>query len=370
MSKALLAALVLSSTGFVAAQQAAVLVDTTLDQLFSVDLATGAVTLIGSVLPGPATCADLAWREDTKQLWTLDLGAGGLGTLDLTTGAWTVAWPSPITGWQGLAWDPTTQNFFAANQNDTLYRIDPTTGVFTLVGPTTTTYLITALSVDARGRLIGIDFTTGTVVQIDKNTAATTVLFSGINNIQGLDIASDGTWYGVNTSTDSLYVFNPVTGGATLVGPCIGTQFAKGFQVIDTGVVRGGAACADGNGSTRRMTWSGSSAVGNTLVLDVEAGTSPMLAVVFLGLSAETYGPLPLPFDLAPIGAPGCLLHTSSEVGLGPVVAGLGGIAIPIPPTTLPGFQMFSQAVILDSGAVPNPLGLAFTDFVRIVITN
>ncbi|MBL8755105.1 MAG: hypothetical protein JNK15_17510 [Planctomycetes bacterium] len=365
-------AFLLGSTGFASAQSAAYLVDTTLDQLFQVDLSTGALTLVGSVLPGPGTCADLAWREDTRELWTLDLGGVGLGKLDLATGAWTVVWPAnPTTGWQGLAWDPTTQNFFASNQSDALYRIDPLTGTFTLVGTTNTAYLITALTVDARGNLYGIDFSSGTIAQIDKNTAVTTPIVVGMNNIQGIDVSPEGVWYGVNTTTDSLYTFDLVNGGSTLVGPCTGSQFAKGFQIIDTAIVRGGSACADGNGSVRKMTWSGSSAVGNTVTYDVEAGSSPMLAVVFLGLSAESYGPLPLPFDLAPLGAPGCSLHTSSEIGLGPVVAGIGGgvpFAIPAAPG-IAGFQFFAQGVVLDASPTPNPLGLAFTDFLRTVVT-
>ena len=361
----------LCSTSIALGQSAAYLVDTSADQLLQVDLATGLTTLVGSVLPGPGTCADLAWREDTRQMWTLDLGGIGLGTLDLATGAWTAVWPAnPTTGWQGFAWDPTTQNFFASNQNDQLYRIDPTTGVFTLVGTTNTSYLITALTVDARGVLYGIDFSTGTIASIDKTTAATTPLVTAMTNIQGFDITPEGIWYGVNTTTDSLYIIDPVNGGVTLVGSTgAAAQFAKGFQVIDTAVSRGGSACADGNGSTRRMTWTGSSAVGNTVALDVEPGSAPALAVVFLGLSAETYGPLTLPFDMAPLGAPGCKLHTSSDIGLGPVVAGTGGVPVFVPPATTPGFQFFAQGVVLDGSATPNALGLAFTDFVRVVIT-
>jgi len=83
---------------------AAYLIDSNLDQLFSVDINTGAATLIGGI--GVAnTLAGLTWRPDTQTLWAVDLAAGGVGTLNTTTGAWTQVFATGLTGWQGIDYD-------------------------------------------------------------------------------------------------------------------------------------------------------------------------------------------------------------------------------------------------------------------------
>ncbi len=215
----------------------AYLVDSNLDQLFSVDVTTGAATFIaGTLNNGLDTPADLSWRAATNELWTIDLGGGEVGTIDVTTGTFTPVYQTGLSGWQGMAWDETTQMFYMANQNGSNYVLDPTTGLTTLLGAAGFG-LITALDTDASGNLFGTDFSTGSLVSVDKVTGVATLLATSLTNFQGLGIdQATGTWYATSTSTQSLYSVDSTTGTATLVGAHgAGVQFAKGFDLVDGG---------------------------------------------------------------------------------------------------------------------------------------
>ncbi|HEX6810557.1 MAG TPA: hypothetical protein VF384_02935 [Planctomycetota bacterium] len=233
MPRTLLFSLLLTSS---LCAQGAYCVDTDQDILYSLDLTTGAVTAIGSTLSGGimGTPADLCWREDTSEIWTIDLAGGEAGTIDPATGLFTTVWNTGVSGWQAMAWDHTTSQFFLHNQNDQLSRLDPLTGILTLVGTLApTTPLITAIDIDANGRLWAADFS-GALFELDKNTGLAlppTVSTLPVSNFQGLSIDPAGVWYGISTATDSLYTINPTTGLCTLVGPNTGTQFVKGMVI-------------------------------------------------------------------------------------------------------------------------------------------
>src|SRR5690606_29224006 len=138
----------------------AYLVDSNLDQLYTVDLATGNTTLIASTNNnGLGTPAGLAWREDTAELWTIDLAGGEVGTIDVTNGTFTPVFQTNLSGWQAIAWDDFTRTFHLANQNGQNYVLDPATGTTTLLGASGAS-LITCSDVDAAGDLFGINFFT------------------------------------------------------------------------------------------------------------------------------------------------------------------------------------------------------------------
>lgn len=354
------------------AQQTAWLVDSDLDLLFSVDLNTGATTLIGSTLTAQlATPADLCWRDDTDEIYTIDLATPGtVGTLDRTTAAFTPMFQTSLGGWQAMAWDAAQKVFWLHNQSGSTYRLDPATGVTTLVGTLSPNTLVTALEVDAGGTLYAIAFSTGAIFRIDKSTGVqTSGATTAPTSMQGLNIAADGTWYAVNTTTDSLYRIDPLTGATTLVGANPGTQFAKGFCIAGTAVQRGGTACPDGNNERRHMQWTGASNLGGLLQLGVEQGTVPTPVTLMIGLSASRVGAIPLPLDLGPFGMPGCRLQTSPDTLFGIV----SGFNLPLPIPNLPGlvgFVVHAQGAVFDIGAPPaNSVGLVFSDLARVVIT-
>ena len=213
--------------------QNAYCVDTNLDILYSLDLTTGAVTAIGSTLSGGVmgTPADLCWKDDTSQIWTIDLAGGEAGTIDPTTGLFTTVWNTGISGWQAMAWDHTTSQFYCHNQNGQLHRLDPLTGILTLVG-TIPGALITGMDIDATGRLWALNFS-GSLVELDKNTglALPPTIPTSVINFQSLSFDAAGTWYGISTLTDSLHTIDPSTGTCTLIGPNPGTQFVKGMVI-------------------------------------------------------------------------------------------------------------------------------------------
>ncbi len=230
MPRTLLLSLLFSSS---LCAQNAYCVDTNLDILYSLDLSNGAVTAIGSTLSGGimGTPADLCWKDDTSEIWTIDLAGGEAGTIDPTTGLFTTVWNTAISGWQAMAWDHTTSQFYCHNQNGQLHRLDPLTGILTLVG-TIPGALITAMDIDATGRLWALNFG-GSLVELDKNTglALPPTIPTTVINFQGMSIDPAGVWYAISTLTDSLHTIDPSTGLCTLIGPNTGTQFVKGMVI-------------------------------------------------------------------------------------------------------------------------------------------
>ncbi len=226
-------------------------VDSNLDQLFSIDVTTGAATLVGSTA-GPllGTPCGLSWVNATQTLWTLDLATGSLGTLNTTTAAFTaVHTAAPVAGWQGMEWDPSTGRFFLLNQNFNLYSLDPATGLTTLIGATGAP-LMTAIDISSTGVLYGIGFSNGVLYTIDKTTGvATAGPTTTPTGMQGLSFGPDGRLYGANTNTDSLYAIDPVTGTTTLIGAHgAGVQFVKGLEVAPMLISPVQVATVEGNG--------------------------------------------------------------------------------------------------------------------------
>jgi len=345
------------------------LLDSDLDMLFQVDLQTGAATAIASTANnGLVTPADLAWRTDTQEMWTIDLSGGELGTVDLVTGTFTPVVQTNLSGWQGLAWDPELRRFFASNQTGgTTYAIDPVAGTTTALGGSGFGHL-SGMEVDAAGTLWGTVFSGGAVVRVDKTTGAGTQVSTTSSNLGDIAVDVDGTFYAANSSTDSLYRLDLVTGTATLIGAHGGgILFVKGFAIANRGVVRGGVGCADSSNVRLRMLASGSSAVGSTtLQLGVQAGPA-LPSVLLFGASNRTWNGIPLPLDLAVLGAPGCLVYTSADVTTPTFTSGM---LLPIPVPNLPlliGRSLFAQGIAVDLAA--NRLGVVTSDFARLVLT-
>jgi hypothetical protein len=110
-------------------------------------------------------------------------------------------------------------------------------------------------------------------------------------------------------------------------------------------------------------------------IFDTEVYNVPpqTAAISVLGISNTFYGALPLPFDLAPLGAPGCVLRVSMDVMQPAITTGAGdgnGVArvtwaIPNAPS-LRGLNLYFQALTIDAPA--NKLGLTLSMGLRAVI--
>lgn len=341
---------------------------TTTDDLYSVDLSTGAATLIGSASNnGLSSPADLAWRYDTHEMWTIDLSGGELGVIDLATAVFTPRVQTSLSGWQGLAWDPRSQLFYASNQTGgTTYTIDPATGTVTALGASGFGHL-SSMKVDATGTLWGVVFGSGAIVTVDKTTGAATQVATTLANFGDVSVDHDGVFYGSNSSDDSLHQIDMTTGMATLIGPHgAGITFVKGFEIAEGGIMRTGDGCLDGTGTPVRMLFSGNPVVGQPpFSLGISAGATLPAAVLF-GFDNERLGAVLLPLDLAAIGAPGCMLYTSSDVSSALLQTGTR-LPMSVPNQLgLVGAVLFAQGVVLDGSA--NQLGVAMSDYVRIVV--
>ncbi len=94
-------------------------------------------------------------------------------------------------------------------------------------------------------------------------------------------------------------------------------------------------------------------------VTNARPSTAALLA---MGASNSRWGAISLPFDLTPLGAPGCSVLVSFDLLL-PVAtstAGAATVRLTIPNNqALLGFRFFDQWTVLDPSA--NPLGMAFS---------
>lgn len=101
--------------------------------------------------------------------------------------------------------------------------------------------------------------------------------------------------------------------------------------------------------------------LGSTFVAEFQAAPANSAVFALLGLSRTMAGGnLPLPFDLAPLGAPGCLLEVDPVSVQLLFTGALGQASWSLPLPYLPallGIVFHQQGLALDAGA--NALGLA-----------
>jgi len=89
-------------------------------------------------------------------------------------------------------------------------------------------------------------------------------------------------------------------------------------------------------------------------------------SVAFLGFSRTNYGPLTLPFDLTPLGAPSNWLNVSVDLVVPLPLSASGSLydgttTIPVPQdSTLPGLHVYMQGAFVDTKA--NKFGLVFSE--------
>jgi len=147
-------------------------------------------------------------------LYALNDTTDQLGTLDLTTGAFTGLVPCPPGGgaanWTGLTIDPVAGTFYASTATD-LYTIDPATGASTLVGPFGTSLMID-IAMNTTGEMYGHDIGTDSIYQIDPTTGAATLIGPtgyAANYAQGMDFDNDD---------GTLYIFLYQGSGANVFG--------------------------------------------------------------------------------------------------------------------------------------------------------
>lgn len=126
-----------------------------------------------------------------------------------------------------------------------------------------------------------------------------------------------------------------------------------------------GRGCADQGGIVLRMLRDGIPQLGQTVQIGCRTGGG-MPCFLGIGFSDGVAGANVLPYDLGPLGAPGCWLRSSWDVTDGIVAAGgRRFLAVPNVPA-LAGLQLFLQAAELHQAN--NALGVATSDLLRMQV--
>ena len=196
--------------------------------LMTAPLPTYNFTVIG---PLPRNIFAMDFDNSATELWGIDDATRELGTINLSTGAFTTVGvlspPLPGTTFVvGMSFDPTSSAIYISTQDSggaaALYTLDALT--LTLVGSLNPG--IVAIAIDNGGQMYGHNILTQTLQRIDKTTGATTTIGqTGLNADiapQGMDFDhSDGTLYGcvvvANPQQGHLVSFDTATGQATIL---------------------------------------------------------------------------------------------------------------------------------------------------------
>jgi hypothetical protein len=185
---------------------------------------------VGS-LTGKAYYAGDFVGRDYSQLYVLDYALEELHTVDTATGATaTIGTCAPLSGhvWTG-ATGTANGILYASSTNDVisyLYRINTSTGAVTPVGQITNAVTIIDIAINADNQMYGVDIENDTLVRINRFTGAGTVrgpIGFDADFAQGLDFeeASGVLYlaaYNTDTSQGELRTANTSTGSTSLVG--------------------------------------------------------------------------------------------------------------------------------------------------------
>lgn len=128
-----------------------------------------------------------------------------------------------------------------------------------------------------------------------------------------------------------------------------------------------GTGCQGSRGTPTLTMAGGPPFGGQTFYVQVSGMAWNQPSFMFLGLSNSSYAGVPLPYDLASLGAPGCLLRASGDFLYSfPNVLGVGVWQYSVP--NAPGLVLYNQAISFDPTA--NTLGLTVSNVGTITIGN
>jgi hypothetical protein len=154
-------------------------------------------------------------------------------------------------------------------------------------------------------------------------------------------------------------------GGQSWTGPFKGHQWK--FRIYCGGRPAQyeifGASCPGSGRLTPLLAFEGIPTLGGSMSVHLTRALANAPALMSIGLSDSDWLGVPLPFDLTPLGAPGCRILASGQVLLVTAAdaAGNGAINLTIPNDgSLVGGSFFDQYWVLDQAA--NTLGFAFTN--------
>ena len=182
------------------------------DSTYTVNLATGAWTLIGST--GVSRPKSLAWDGGT--MYGVDGLARSFYTVDLTSGAWTLVGRTRTSSPIGIAWNGSAM-YGSDDFSDSFYTVNRTTGAWTLVGETGQ---LRPQQIGSDGAtMYGVDGFARRFYTVNLASGAWTLVGSpGTTRPGGMDW-NGRTMYGVDTTRGSLSTVSLASGTWTEVGP-------------------------------------------------------------------------------------------------------------------------------------------------------
>ena len=196
--------------------------------VYTLNQSTGAAGLVGN---SGVEIGDMTSNPAAGILWGIDISGATLRTFNPATGLPTGAVsllnaagaPVAITS---IAYDVVTGTLYGNTAvgfgapADTLYSINPVTGLVTAVGAIGFTDVY-ALGFDQSGTLFGVADLTNELIAINTGTGAG-ALIAGLSLGFVYDIASrpeDNAMFLADSGTFSLYTLNTASGATSLVGP-------------------------------------------------------------------------------------------------------------------------------------------------------
>lgn len=228
------------------------------DELWVVDRTTGVTTFIGAT--GVTDIEAIAfWAEPGNNLLFAANG-GDIGTLDLTTGAYTFLGDvdnggtvngrfgaQNLTDIDGLSFDPLTGILWGSERNggfDFVFQIDRTTGTIipNAFGPGNDYIVVDGVGVfedvddiaidpdDGRMYAVSNDGSGDQIVEINKFTGSVTVIVAlQFQDVEGMTYSNDGLFYGSTGSgggagsSNRFYLIDLTTGNMTLAYDLVAT---------------------------------------------------------------------------------------------------------------------------------------------------
>lgn len=195
--------------------------------------------------------------DDFSREWMLDYYQSQLYTIDTASGAQTlVGWAipqgvAPGEQWWGAAWDPAGGRFYAVTNGNNgwsgLYSIDLATAAATFVGAIDigATSVVADIAVDQNGQMYGLDTLNDALLAIDKTSGAASVVGPlGVDAKFAQSIKFDrstGTLYWTSydaTGAAAVATIDPTTGTPTPVAPS-----GDHRQLFALAIARAGGDC-------------------------------------------------------------------------------------------------------------------------------
>lgn len=259
-----------------------------------------------------------------------------------------------LAGWPSSLPDRAARYIDTANPNSTsaLYAIDFT------------------ISTAFRGARLTMDFvaddrlgtTTEAGVYLNGQPVPGTFGIGNYYSVTRLETLDVGPL--LQQGTNTLYVYLVNTGGRG------GLMFSASIGLSTAASIIYGQGCPGSRGTPRFVLGAGQPQIGSAMPIDLyNLVATPGPAILGYGLSRTAWLGSSLPLDLAPFGINGCSAHAALDYSLPLVnVGGAAQVAFPIPPNPrLVGLEVFLQALVPDPAA-PNPLQIAMSDAVGLLI--